>query len=79
VEISQIALQGLEQAQSNFDQAAGRLTSLGNGSPETTPVDTVDLSQTVVALLSAKNAVSANISVMKVANQMQGQLVNLLG
>ena len=79
MEISQIALQGLEQAQSTFDQAAGRLASLGADSPETVPVDSVDLSQEVVALLSAKNAVSANLSVLKVATQMQGQAVNLLG
>ena len=79
MDISAIALQGLETSQAQFDQAAGRLASLGSPSPDAASVDTVDLSAETVSLLSAKNAFEMNISVMKIANQMQGQLVNLLG
>jgi hypothetical protein len=79
VDISAIALQGLETSQAQFDQAAGRLASLGSPSPEAASVDTVDLSAQTISLLSAKNAFEMNISVMKVANEMQARLIDLLG
>jgi len=78
VDISAIALQGLEQAQAQFGQAAGRLASTGATSTGTN-VDTVDLSAETVSLLSAKNAFATNIDVLKIANEMQSSLVDLLG
>jgi hypothetical protein len=79
VDISAIALQGLETSQAQFDQAAGRLASVGSPSPGTASVDTVDLSAQTISLLSAKNAFELNLSVMKIANEMQSHLVDLLG
>ena len=79
VEISSIALHGLEQAQGRVEQAAGRLASVGAGSSEEMPVDSADLSQEVVSLLAAKNAFAANLGVLKVANEMQGLVLDLWG
>jgi hypothetical protein len=79
VDISAIALQGLEQAQTQFGQAARNLASIGSPSPAGTDVDTVSLSDQTVSLLSAKNAFELNISVMKIANEMEGHAVDLLG
>ena len=79
VEISSIALHGLEQAQGRVEQSAGRLASVGAGSSEEMPVDSADISQEVVALLAAKNAFAANLGVLKVANEMQGLVLDLWG
>ena len=73
MDVAAIALQGLEMAQTNFDTAARRLGSLG---PES---DTVTLSDAAVALTSSKNQFEANIDVLKIANDMQRSLINVLG
>jgi flagellar hook protein FlgE len=78
MEIASIALQGMERAQAHVEQAAGRLASIGANSSESSPVDTVDLSQEVLALLAAKNDFAANVATLKIANQIQKQTVNLL-
>lgn len=79
VDISAIALQGLEQAQTQFGQAAQNLASIGSASPDGADVDTVSLSAQTVSLLSAKNAFELNVSVMKIANEMEARTVDLLG
>jgi len=82
VDISSIALQGLEQAQGRVEEAAVRLASMvpglgGGGSGESLPVDSADLSQEAVALLAAKNAFTANLGVLKIGNEMQGLVLDL--
>lgn len=79
MDIQTIALRGLEQSQARLDQAAGRIASIGDASPDGTNVDSVDLSAESVALLSAKNSVELNVSGMKAADRMQASLINLLG
>ncbi len=79
MEIFSIALQGLEQAQARVEKAAGRLASVGADSSNGVPVDSVDLSREMVALLLAKNAFAANIGMLKIANEMQGRVLDLLG
>jgi hypothetical protein len=79
VDISAIALSGLEQAQTEFCQAARKLASAASSSPDPTGADTFDLSTQTVSLLSAKNAFELNLSALKVANQMQGRLIDVLG
>ena len=78
MDISAIALAGMQQAQSQFDQAASNLASIGSGSPSGTPIDTVDLSAKAVSLLSAKNVYALNVDVMKIANEMQSHAIDLL-
>lgn len=78
MEITAIALQGLEQAQAQLEQAAGRLSGVAAVSTDGAPVDTVDLSAEMVALLSAKNDFAMNINVIKKADEMQASLMDLL-
>jgi hypothetical protein len=78
MDISAIALQGLAQAQMQVEASAARLIAATAPGPEGTPVDTVSLSETAVALLGAKNQFSASIEVLKTANEMQKNLVNIL-
>jgi len=78
MDVSAIALQGLEQAQLQLEASAARVIQSAAASPEGVPMDTVSLSEAVVALLGAKNQFSASISVLKTANEMQKNLVNLL-
>lgn len=78
MEISAIALQGLNQAQAQVEQAGGRLASVGANFGDGTPVDSADLTDATVALLAGKNAFAADIQLLKVADQMQSQAINLL-
>jgi hypothetical protein len=56
-DVSSIALQGLEQASAQLDAAATQIASAGT---DGSPVDTVSLSEEMVALMSAKTAFAAN-------------------
>ena len=74
MDVSSIALQGLHRAQNQLQNTAVNVASLG--SPGS---DTVDLSQAAVALISAKTQFAANIGVLKIAGDMQKNLLNVLG
>jgi hypothetical protein len=78
MEISAIALQGLNQAQTQVEQAGQRLASVGSNTGDAPPVDTATLSEAAVSLLSAKNAFATDIKVLKVANEMQSQAIDLI-
>jgi hypothetical protein len=78
MELSAIALQGLQQATAQFEASAARLAGVGSPTPDGFPVDTVNLSQAVVALLSAENQFAANIGVLKTAGEMQKNMIDLL-
>ena len=78
MDVSSIALQGLEQAQAQLERSAGRLARVGANTPQGAGVDQVDLSQEAVAMLSAKNQFSSNINVLKIADDMQKSVINLL-
>ena len=78
MEISAIALQGLEQAQVQLESAAVSIAGAG-ASSNSAGTDTVDLSTAVVALLTAKNQFSVDLTVLKVANQTQASVINLFG
>jgi hypothetical protein len=72
MDVSAIALQGLQQAQLLFDHAARRIAAQPAD-------DTVALSEEAVALMSSKHQFEANLNVLKVADNMQKSLLNLLG
>jgi flagellar hook protein FlgE len=73
VDISSIALSGLQSAQDRFDLAAARVTGASSQ-----PEDTVDLSQSAVDLVAAKDQFGAAVRVVHVADQMQKSALNIL-
>jgi hypothetical protein len=77
MDISAIALQGLDQAQAQLETAASGLDNLA-ASPNGVPTDTVALSEEAVALMSAKIDFAANLSVLHTANQIDKHLADLM-
>ena len=77
MDIAAIALQGLEQAESQFAHAASQLASAGIP-PNGGAGDTVDLSEAAVALISAKDDYASNVATMKIADEMVRETINLL-
>ncbi|MGB9198416.1 MAG: flagellar basal body rod C-terminal domain-containing protein [Terriglobales bacterium] len=78
MDISSIALQGVEQASAQVDAAASQIASAGSFSGSPAPVDTVSLSEEMVAMMSAKTALSANVDVFKTAEQIQQNVLNVM-
>jgi flagellar hook protein FlgE len=78
MDLSAIALQGLEQAQVQLEQSATRLAGAGTASPDGANLDIVDLSAEIVALMSAKTQFSANLSTLKTADQIQRNVIDLM-
>jgi hypothetical protein len=70
VELSSIALQGLERAHATFEQSAARLASVASPTPDGVPVDVADLSTAAVDLLNARQDFSLNLKVVKTTNEM---------
>lgn len=79
MELTAIALQGLEAAQGQLERSAERLSRAGEMSPDGAPVDPVDLSGEAVALLSARNNFETNARVLETADEMQRQVLDLFG
>ncbi len=74
---SSIALQGLQQADTQLDAAASAIASAGATSANGSNPDVVDLSTEMVALMSAQNSFSANLATLKTADQMQKTLLDV--
>ena len=79
MDLSAIALQGLQQADAQLNQAATIIASFGMTSPDGAGLDTVDLSAEVIALLSAKTQTSANLATLKTADEIQKNAIDLIG
>jgi hypothetical protein len=77
MDLSEIALQGLQQADSQLDTAAGKIASSGAQSPDGASLDVVDLSAEMIALLSAKTLAAANIATLKVDGEVQNSLLDI--
>ena len=73
MDVSAIAIGGLEQAQSQLENTAKRIANPAN------PVDGVDLSQEAVSLLQARTDFQANLATLKVNDQMVQSLFDVLG
>jgi len=73
MQITAIALQGLDHARAQFEKSASRLARLGSGGG-----DIVDLSQEMVALLLAKNQFVLNTRLLRTADEMEGHMLDLL-
>jgi flagellar hook protein FlgE len=78
MDVTTIALQGLHQADARLESAGSKIASFGASSPGGANQDTVDLSAAVVALLSAKNLYSANLSSVKTADEMLKTSIDLI-
>jgi flagellar basal body rod protein FlgC len=77
VEIFGIALQGLNRALGNFDQAATRMSEAA--APDASqPVDSVNLSDAALSLLSARNQFEANLKALATADGMAQRAIDLL-
>jgi hypothetical protein len=77
MDITAIALQGVDQAGAQLQDAATQLASIGPDTPAGAGVDVVDFSSAVVALLSAQNQFAANIGTLNVADNIQGTALNV--
>jgi uncharacterized protein YjbI with pentapeptide repeats len=78
MDLSTIALQGLQQANAQLNSAASSIASFQSSTPAGANVDTVDLSDAIVALLSAKNLYSANLATTKTAEQISQSTLDIL-
>jgi hypothetical protein len=78
MDLSAIALQGLQIADSQLDSAASRIAASGAQSPEGANLDVVDLSAAMIALMSAKNLASANLATLKTANEVEQSVIDLM-
>jgi flagellin-like hook-associated protein FlgL len=79
MDISGIALQGLNQADAQLNQAASNLVDYGTSAATSGGnVDTVDLATQVVALNSAQIQFQLDIKTLKTANQIQENALNIL-
>ena len=74
--ITSIALRGLEAASNRVNGAARNIATIGN--PEGSGGDIVDISAYMVALIEAQVMFAANVKAVKAANEMSGNLLDLL-
>jgi hypothetical protein len=72
MQITAIALGGMERAQARLDTAAARLSTVAD--PDA-GADIVDLSEEMVALLAARNDFRLQAKVMQTAQEMEASLL----
>jgi len=77
MDISAIALEGLQQAETQLNDAAGNIATYPATVPNNANLDTVDLSTELVALMPAQTQFAANVDVLKTANQIQQNTIDL--
>lgn len=79
-----IATGGMNAAALRLDAAAGRISTLGTGAmPDAAgsslpPAATVDLSATVLDMISAQTGFAMNVAVARTANTMAKQVLDIL-
>lgn len=73
------SLQGMQQAETQFNQAADNIAQWPSSSSSSTPQDTVDLSAQAIALIQSKNSFEANTAALKVSDEMTQSLLNTIG
>ena len=77
MDISAIAIQGLNQADAQLQQAATAIAGAGSQSPDGSNLDTVNLATEMVALLSARTMFAANLKTLSVASEIQKSTIDL--
>jgi flagellar hook-associated protein FlgK len=78
MDITSVARGGLEAAQGALEKTAVRLARAAAAGTDGSPGDGVDLSADMVALLSAKEQFQVNARVIRTADQMQKNLLDVL-
>jgi Zn-dependent M28 family amino/carboxypeptidase len=79
MEASAIALQGLQNAEALLERAATRIARAGATDAAGNPVDVVDLSREMVALILARDFFKGNARVLETAGEMQKHVLDILG
>jgi len=72
MQVMAIAQAGLQTAQRRFEQSAQRTAAAAS------PYADVDMAQEAVEQISARTSFSANVQVIRTANQMMGELLDLM-
>jgi len=73
-----IPLAGMQRAEDLLNRTAERLASLPLSTSDA-PVDTVDLSAEMVALIEARNMMAVNVKAAQTADEMARRTLDLLG
>ena len=76
MDISSIALQGLDWANAQLNAAAALIVDASTTASNAN-VDGVNLSADMVALMTAQNSFDANLATLKTADEVQKSLVDL--
>ena len=76
MDISSFALQELDQANTQLDAAAAQIAAAST-TANNSGVDIVNLSEDMVALMTAQNSFEANLATLKTADEVQKSLVDL--
>jgi flagellar basal body rod protein FlgG len=71
------AVEGIDRAQAKVDRAAKRLAQFA-AFEDSSPVDTVELSDEIVSLVAAQNAHAANATVVRTAAELESKLLDIL-
>jgi flagellar hook protein FlgE len=78
MDLSSIALQGIELANAELDAAASAVAQAGAaGSQGSGNSDAVDLSAEMVAMMTAQAQLSAGLEVIKTADEIQQNLIDI--
>jgi hypothetical protein len=77
MDLSAIALQGINQAEAQLDAATTNLAGAG-ASPNSGGVDVVDVASQMVAMNSAQILLQLSLSTLKTSDQLQKNLIDLL-
>ena len=78
MDISAIALMGMQQAEARLEKAATRIASFGADAFDGANVDTVDLSSEMLAMMSARNEFSVNLKTLETANEVSKNTIDLM-
>ena len=72
MDVTSVALRGMQDAQSTLQKTANQIASV---SPENS--DSVDLSSQMVAMLAARNQFQTDVRLVKTADDMQKKVLDL--
>jgi hypothetical protein len=72
------ALGGLDRAQSTLERSASRLARAATTVSDGPPVDAVDLSATVVDLLTARHEFAVNVKLLQTADDLERRALDIL-
>jgi flagellar basal body rod protein FlgC len=78
MDLSAIALQGLQQADAQLEAAAAAIANAGTASSSNGP-DVANLAADMVSLTAAQTLYEANIATLRTADQLQQSLIDVTG